>query len=39
MGSVYTGRPDKGVAELLVPGVPGDVDEENNQSVDSDVDV
>ena len=38
MGSVHAGRPDKGFAELHVPGVSGDIDEENNQAVDSDMD-
>ena len=38
MGSVRAGRPDKGFAELHAPGVSGDIDEENNQAVDSDMD-
>ena len=38
MGSVHAGRPDKGFAELHAPDVSGDIDEENNQAVDSDMD-
>ena len=38
MGSVHAGRPDKGFAELHAPGVSGDIEEENNQAIDSDVD-
>ena len=38
MGSVHAGRSDKGFAELHVLDVSGDIDEENNQVVDSDKD-
>ena len=38
MGSVRAGRPDKDFAELHALGVSGDIDEENNQAVDSDMD-
>ena len=38
MVSVHAGRPDKGFAELHPPGILGNIDEENNQAVDSDMD-
>ena len=38
MGSVHAGRPNKGFTELNAPDVSGDIDEENNQAVDSTMD-